>query len=64
MKRVVCVSMERVVILSSFAYACADVEVFWKRMICFLAYEIILGDLIFFTSSSEIHFGQSLEYAR
>ena len=57
--------MERVVILSLLAYACADVEVFWKRMICFLAsaYEIILGDWIFFPSCSEIHFGESLEYA-
>ena len=58
--------MERVVILSLFAFACADVEVFWIGMICLpaSAYEIILGDLIFFTSSSEIHFGQSLKYAR
>ena len=57
--------MERVVILSFFAHVCADVEVFWKEVISFLAsaYEIFLVDLILWTSFSEIHFGQSLEYA-
>ena len=57
--------MERVVILNLFAYACANVEVFWKGMISFLTstYDIILGDFIFFTSFSEFHFGQTIEYA-
>ena len=47
-ERVVCVSMKRDVILSLFAYVCADVEVFWKGVIRFLVsvYEIFLVDLI------------------
>ena len=64
--RVVCVSMKLVVILTLFAYVCADVEIFWKGVIRLLpsAYDIFLVDLIFWTSFSEIHFGQSLQYAR
>ena len=65
-ERVVCAPMKSVVILSLFAYVCADVEVFWKGVIRFLvsAYEIFLVDLICWTSFSGIHFGQFLQYAR
>ena len=53
--------MERVVILNLFANVCADVEVFWKGVISFLASSY--DDLICFTYLSEFNFGQTLEYA-